>query len=988
MGWLRYICYSIKTNAQEVYNPVFDRTDIPAFHVEKVILSIDTTFVNCTYIAEAHSWANISKDTYLEDYFSGERFSLLKVYELPFSPEKRHFINNDTIQVILCFPNIHSNKFNIIENENEESFNVYGIDLMHSFENTYTEEDYILYQNLSDSIEKISNTTEMQEKAIYYKTKQLNAGKYLYGIHSIFCASIMYDLCLLNGSNNQYKEAIDWGEKAIEIISDLPYDNREDLARIHSSLMTYYYLNKNYNLAISNGEVCYNYRRELWKDNDTNLKHFAVFSDYIARVCYAAGYYDKALKYEQESSSIFQNCYGELSEDYIQTLSNISAYQHAIGNLKDAIITCQTAISSINQINIDSIPTLRATIYHNYALILSSYGRQNEALEYAFKSLDNIEQSKYIDTFTLIGDIYRHKKEYQKALLYYNKADSIYKINSATDNNINLLIKRGQIYKDELNFEKALYYDSLALNRAEKIYDKESINYAHVLLRYSKESLLNKVFLEKKHYFSIESGIYNAANIIKRYLEDCALNFSPSNLLSYWESTFKHLFDDWIPISCYYLGGNYLNSLCYDALLLYKGFLLNSFMEYNTNNSNNSFLSYSWKDIQNELNDDDIAIEFGCFDYLNDSTLYYALVVEKKESFPKFIKLFEEKELKTIIQDKKVNIEQISKLVWLPLIEHIEEAHNVYFSAAGLLNIIGIEYYNNFDSTNFYRLSSTKEIIKKNTRHCLNNAILYGGLDYRQPIEIKQDNTSEHQYIFVKDILERGGFEPLYNSLDEIKEINELLNQQNIATAIFHGSNGTEESFWNLSKTEVNIIHMATHGMYVNDEDIEQMIKTNNLQFLKLLSDNDGYYNEDIELSHSFLVMAGGNRLIQRDSVITNNNDGFLTAEEISHVIFNNLDLVVLSACESALGNITSEGVYGLQRGFKKAGANTILMSLGKVDDEATKILMVEFYKNLMSGESKHQSLKDAQKHLRKVEKGKYDDPKYWASFIMLDGLN
>ena len=65
MGWLRYICYSIKTNAQEVYNPVFDRTDIPAFHVEKVILSIDTTFVNCTYIAEAHSWANISKDTYL-----------------------------------------------------------------------------------------------------------------------------------------------------------------------------------------------------------------------------------------------------------------------------------------------------------------------------------------------------------------------------------------------------------------------------------------------------------------------------------------------------------------------------------------------------------------------------------------------------------------------------------------------------------------------------------------------------------------------------------------------------------------------------------------------------------------------------------------------------------------------------------------------------------------------------------------------------------
>ena len=63
-------------------------------------------------------------------------------------------------------------------------------------------------------------------------------------------------------------------------------------------------------------------------------------------------------------------------------------------------------------------------------------------------------------------------------------------------------------------------------------------------------------------------------------------------------------------------------------------------------------------------------------------------------------------------------------------------------------------------------------------------------------------------------------------------------------------------------------------------------------------------------------------------------------------------------------------------------------MSLDKVDDEATKILMVEFYKNLMNGKTKHQSLRDAQKHLRQVENGKYNDPKYWASFIMLDGLN
>ena len=116
--------------------------------------------------------------------------------------------------------------------------------------------------------------------------------------------------------------------------------------------------------------------------------------------------------------------------------------------------------------------------------------------------------------------------------------------------------------------------------------------------------------------------------------------------------------------------------------------------------------------------------------------------------------------------------------------------------------------------------------------------------------------------------------------------------------------------------------------------------------------------------------------------------DGILTSLEISHLDLFGTNLVVLSACQTGLGDVTSEGVYGLQRGFKKAGAKTILMSLDKVDDEATRILMVEFYKNLMSGKTKHQSLRDAQKYLRQVENGKYNDPKYWASFIMLDGLN
>ena len=104
----------------------------------------------------------------------------------------------------------------------------------------------------------------------------------------------------------------------------------------------------------------------------------------------------------------------------------------------------------------------------------------------------------------------------------------------------------------------------------------------------------------------------------------------------------------------------------------------------------------------------------------------------------------------------------------------------------------------------------------------------------------------------------------------------------------------------------------------------------------------------------------------------------------VTSLDFTHLDLAVLSACETALGEIGSEGVFGLQRAFKKAGAHTLLMSLKKVDDNATKILMTYFYKNLTSM-NKLKAFRAAQKQLREAEGGMYDKPEYWASFIILD---
>jgi CHAT domain-containing protein len=94
------------------------------------------------------------------------------------------------------------------------------------------------------------------------------------------------------------------------------------------------------------------------------------------------------------------------------------------------------------------------------------------------------------------------------------------------------------------------------------------------------------------------------------------------------------------------------------------------------------------------------------------------------------------------------------------------------------------------------------------------------------------------------------------------------------------------------------------------------------------------------------------------------------------------------------LGDIQEDGVFGLQRGFKKAGVKSMIMSLWEVEDDATQMLMSEFYKNYTAGQTKQNSLKAAQRAVREFNgkiNGKrrdFSSPRYWAGFILLDGLN
>ena len=195
---------------------------------------------------------------------------------------------------------------------------------------------------------------------------------------------------------------------------------------------------------------------------------------------------------------------------------------------------------------------------------------------------------------------------------------------------------------------------------------------------------------------------------------------------------------------------------------------------------------------------------------------------------------------------------------------------------------------------------------------------------------------------------------------------------------------GTETSLKKLSGKGLSNLHISTHGFYWNETEVKADRDLRNLSFLH--REDSPRLEEDKAMTRSGLLFAGANAILQGDSIPEGCDDGILTAQEIASLDFRGLDLLVLSACQTGLGEIKGDGVFGLQRGFKKAGAQTIVMSLWKVDDFATNLLMTAFYENLIAGKSKRESLLNAQKAVR--ETPGFEDPEYWAGFILLDALN
>lgn len=1057
-----FICASLKTVAQTIENPVFDRTDIPAFHVDKVTINKDATIIQCSYAAEANSWANISEDTYLLDTKTNIKYPIQKSEGFPFSPEQKKFLFEERCEVTLYFPSfIPKGKLDLIENKDERAFNVYGINLKQSYKTVCSYEQYYSCCQEASRLDSLGNTDE----AIVYRKEQLEIAKCLYGLQSHECAIALYDLCLYNESNSN--TAIIYGEQSLRILKELPSTDiiKRDIARICESLMTLYLKNRNYEKGFYYGEESLSLRKELTSGVDP---FYINFLDRLIHAYGVSGYSSNAAFHSKEQINVYRDISKEDPDyicSYITALLNAGDLYIETNNTEELKKCTEEANVLLGDNKCDDPETLFHA-YNNLAFTVD--GDVDKAIGYLMKAKETankyeIAPGRHAQTLRILGNTYAHlKSDTLNAIKCYEEAVSVLKNDS--NNNLAQLAQLydalGLIYYKKDSIKSQNYYEQYTQIIGD-LYGKESIMFGNAL-SYKSIREFWSYLKNKENKDDLVSDVCNSSRIIKRYLDMAMLSSTNKERIQLWQK-YCEFFDWWIPNVAYFLDSDETTALAYDASLFYKGYMMGMdndikmqllenesdfikslYAKYISNLNNlerinnypssqfiinidslksviiedevnltkavyNSGFKFnkanlSWNDIQSSLNDNDIVIEFVSFKGINkkiSDEFYMALVLNNKMSAPKMIRLFKKDELDSLLNVPNPNYNEISSLIWSePLLIELNGFENVYFSPAGCLNSIGIEYFSitSGETMNnkyhMYRLSSSRELYNRNNKVKLNNAVIYGNLDYnwKQDEIVSGRITGNNNIIgvsraYVDSISSRGGFDMLENTKDEISEISKVLSKSGIENTIYSGKTGTEESFKYLSGKEINIIHLATHGMYVSQDDA--LLKKSKQNFVFINSDDDdNTIISDKSLTRSVLIMSGGNKLLMRDSIGWEEEDEIMTALEISTLNMQKLDLVVLSACQTALGDIESEGVFGLQRGFKKAGANSLLLSLGKVDDEATKILMVEFYKNLMNGKTKHQSLKDAQKHLRQVDNGKYDKPQYWASFIMLDGLN
>lgn len=389
-----------------------------------------------------------------------------------------------------------------------------------------------------------------------------------------------------------------------------------------------------------------------------------------------------------------------------------------------------------------------------------------------------------------------------------------------------------------------------------------------------------------------------------------------------------------------------------------------------------------WTDIKKRLKRNEAAVEIKRFNRYTagkwtNEPIYAAYIITPLSEYPEVVyfpdgSFLEGRAFKRYQNMMKLKLEDTVSynVYWKPIEQALTGVSKVFLAGDGVFSQINVQaLYNNttgkfmMDTQKVYHLVSTKDLNEvKNFRQKIKKATLMGRPAYYIPgaktnTRIEPDETDGLRAITRAQIAS-GEISDLPATEKEIMDIGRILKTNGVPTQHFIGQHATEEAFKN---SGADIMHIATHGFWFKEH--------------AQLDKQDAMLN-------SGLLFAGVKNFYN-GSASGMTDDGILTAYEVQGMNLSDTQLAVLSACETALGSVeVNEGVYGLQRAFRIAGADKIIMSLWKVDDEATQQLFSTFYNNWLNKKADIAEAFDQAIHEIKL---KYRHPYYWGAFILME---
>lgn len=724
------------------------------------------------------------------------------------------------------------------------------------------------------------------------------------------------------------------------------------------------------------------------------------------------GRYKEAEQYYNQSLEIIKNIFGPKHPNYANQLNNLAGLYEITKEYEQAALFYQQALEIQSEVLGEKHPDYVSTL-NNLALLQQKTGNFEKAEELYRKNLSKTKATfgpkhpSYATSLSNLAGLYEAIGRYKDAEKLYLEALQIRKeaLGEKHPSTGLLFVNLGRLYSAQKSFSKAdsMWFKAtnLDLYMIQKYFpsmsEKEKGEF-YATIRVHFEQFNSYALIRSVQDPSVLGKMYNNQLATKALLLN-ASNKLRHTILNSGDTVLIEKFQNW-------LNQKEFLSKVYAMPkedIISQNIKVDS-IERNVNNAErelsqkselfknaNETQYFTWQDVKRTLKPGEAAMEiirfpkfkFDSAGIYSDSVFYAALIVKSttvgspelvlmREGYVMESKLL--KYYRNSIKQQTDN-EYCYRYFWRDIANALKGIKKLYVSPDGAYNQLNINTLQNmqtqkyvFDEVEIQIVSNTKDLaVKKEAQNPQNHIILCGNPDFmfQQSRRVSEGGSASGRNKYVQTL------SPLPGTEAEVKEIDRLASQYGWQEDLYLNEKVTEEKVKAIKNPKV--LHIATHGFFDNDVSGGRKGKA------AAVAENP--------LLKSGLMLAGSDITMQNkkygyiNSSSEGGEDGILTAYEAMNMNLEHTDLVVLSACETGLGEVKNgEGVYGLQRSFQVAGSKAIVNSLWTVNDETTMLLMTSFYKEWMKSGDKRKAFRTAMASVRQ----RFPHPYYWGPFVMI----